>query len=95
LLSLLFRHCSLHFRYLSLLLGIPIEPRCEHGENTHNHKRNISDPRPLALRIRGLLQRLFGFVQGRLALGTCAAAIASSCLRCALDRASASLHSRG
>jgi len=30
---------------------------------------NISDPRPFALHVRSLLQRFFGFAQGRLALG--------------------------
>jgi hypothetical protein len=66
---LFFRYCSLLFRYLPLLCGVPIEPSCEHGQNAHNPKRNVSDRRPFALRVRGLLQRLLGFVQGRLALG--------------------------
>jgi hypothetical protein len=45
-----------------LLFGEQTERPCEHGEKAHNHKRNISDPRPFAL-------SLFGFVQGCLAFG--------------------------
>jgi hypothetical protein len=52
-----------------LLFGTPTEQPCNDGQNAYNQERNISDPRSSTLRIRRLLQRLFGLMQCLLALG--------------------------
>ena len=52
-----------------MLFGAPTERPGEHGQDAHSHERDVSDPDPSALRIRGLLQRRFALVQCSLALG--------------------------